>query len=393
VIEFNEREEALFAQSRDGKDFDGSIITVQLSTGSIVWVTNFPPAADEVFIRGLFKKYGQVLDIRFPSLQHNTHRRFCYVEFERNDQAKAASTELDGHEFEDGRKLKVKISDPGQKQSRSGAMEERREIYIRNVDWAASEEDLKQLFSDYGNIESVRILRQIDGKSKGIGFVVFSSPDQATAASVAMNDQMFKSRKLHVEISSKVSSKRQAHIIVNRVERPTSQSTGEAGSPSATSTTSGNAVETSGNRDSRTFALMNVPDTVNDTRIKELAEKYGGPLVKVTLRPDHQGAIIEYVNERDAGKAQLQLNGYEITPGRRLRTGPVIEMFKEKAEVRSSRIVTGKALQAAAPIRRPAQPSGRRGGHLGQRRGSLKASGSSEGGKTNDDFRAFITKS
>src|SRR5436305_1891246 len=191
VIEFNEREEALFAQSRDGKDFDGSIITVQLSTGSIVWVTNFPPAADEVFIRGLFKKYGQVLDIRFPSLQHNTHRRFCYVEFERNDQAKVASIELDGHEFEDVRKLKVKMSDPGQKQSRSGAMEERREIYIRNVDWAASEEDLKQLFSDYGNIESVRIPRQIDGKSKGIGFVVFSSPDQATAASVAMNDHMF----------------------------------------------------------------------------------------------------------------------------------------------------------------------------------------------------------
>jgi RNA recognition motif-containing protein len=392
VIEFSEKEEALFAQSRDGKDFDGSIITVQLGTGSIVWVTNFPPAADEAFIRGLFEKYGQILDIRFPSLQHNTHRRFCYVEFERNDQAKAASIGLDDHEFEDGLKLKVKISDPGQKQSRSGAMEERREIYVKNVDWAATEEDLKQLFSEYGNVESVRIPRQIDGRSKGIGFVVFSSPDQATAACVATNDQMFKSRKLHVEISSKVSNKRQAHLIVNRVERPRSPSTGEAASPSATSITSSNAVETSGDRGSRTFALMNVPDTVNDSRIKELAEKHGGPLIKVALRPDHQGAIIEYANERDAGKAQLQLDGYEITPGRRLRVGPVGQMFKEKAEVRSGRIVTGKALQSAAPIRRPAQQSGRRAGHLGQRRGGFKANGSSDGGKTNDDFRALISK-
>jgi squamous cell carcinoma antigen recognized by T-cells 3 len=271
-------------------------------------------------------------------------------------------------------------------------MEERREIYIRNLDWAATEEDLKQLFSEYGSVESVRIPRNIDGRSKGMGYVVFSSPDEATAASLAMDEKMYKSRKLHVEISSRVSNKRQANLIVNRVERPRSQSTGEAASPSAISTTSGNAVETTGNRGSRTFALMNVPDTVNDSRIKELAEKHGGPLVKVSLRPDHQGAIIEYVNERDAGKAQLQLDGYEIAPGRILRVGPVGEMLKEKAEVRNSRIVTGKGLQSATPIKRPAQQSGRGGGRLGQKRGGFKANGSSNGGKSNDDFRAMIAK-
>src|ERR1700722_2963087 len=56
VIEFNEKEEAIFAQSRDGKDLDGSVITVQLGTGSILWVTNFPPAADEGFIRDVLEK-------------------------------------------------------------------------------------------------------------------------------------------------------------------------------------------------------------------------------------------------------------------------------------------------------------------------------------------------
>jgi RNA recognition motif-containing protein len=392
VIEFNEKEEALFAQSRDGKDLDGSTINVQLGSGSILFVTNFPPAADEAFIRGLFEKFGQIVDVRFPSLQLNTHRRFCYVEFERNDQAKAASIELDGHECDDGLKLNVKISSPEQKQSRSGAMEERREIYVRNLDWAASEEDLERLFSQYGSVESVRIPRKVNGQRMGIGFVVFSSSDEATAASTVMSEQMYKSRKLHVEISSKVSNKRQATIIVNRVERPTSQSTGEAASPSAMSATSGNAVETAGDRGSRTVALMDVPDTVNDSRIKELAEKHGGPLVKVSLRPDHQGAIIEYVDERDAGKAQLHLDGYEIVPGRTLRVGSVGEMLKEKAEVRTSRIVTGKALQSAAPIKRPAQQSGRGGGRLGQRRGGFKANGSSDSGKSNDDFRAMIAK-
>jgi len=393
VIEFNEKEEAIFAQSRDGKDLDGSIITVQLGTGSILWVTNFPPAADEAFIRGLFEKFGQIVDIRFPSLLHNTHRRFCYVEFERNDQAKAASEELDGLMLDGGLKLKVKISDPGQKQSRSGPIEERREVYIKNIDWSSSEEDLKQLFSQYGSVESAKIIRQVDGQSKGFGYVVFSSPDEAGAA-LAMNGQKFKSRELHVEISSKVSNKRQATLIVNHVERPRSQSTGEAASPSGISTSStaaGDAVQTTGHRGARTVALMNVPDTVNDSRIKELGEKLGGPLVKVSLRPDHQGAILEYVDERDAGKAQLQLDGYEIAPGRTLRVGPVREMFQNKAEFKNSRILTGKALQSA-PIKRPVQQTGRGGGRLGQKRGGWGANSSSGSGKSNDDFRAMLAK-
>ena len=391
VIEFNEKEEALFAQSRDRKDLDGSTITVQLGSGSILWVTNFPPAADESFIRHLFEGFGQIVEIRFPSLQHNTHRRFCYVEFERNDQAKAASAKLHGHKFDDGLKLVAKISDPEQKQSRSGAAAEGREIYIRNIDWVASEEDLKKQFSPYGSVESVRIVRRPDGFSKGFGYVVYSSSDEASEASVAMHEQMYKSRKLHVEISSKASNKRQANLIVNHVERQRSQSTAEAASPSAVSNISGNAAETTGDRGSRTVALMNVPDTVNDTRIKELAEKHGGPLVKVSLRPGHQGAILEYVDERDAGKAQLQLDGYEIAPGRTLRVGSVGEMLKEKAEVKNSRILTGKALQST-PVKRPVQQSGRGGGRLGQKRGGFKANGSSESGKSNDDFRAMIAK-
>ena len=389
VIEFNEKEEALFAQSRDGKDLDGSTITVQLGSGSILFVTNFPPSADETFIRDMFEKFGPIVDIRFPSLQHNTHRRFCYVEFERNDQATAASGELDGHEIEDGLKLVAKISDPKQKQNRTGATEEGREVYIKNIDWAASEADIEQYCSRYGKVESIRIIRRPDGFSKGFGYVVYSSPEEASAASEAMHSQVYMSRKLHVEISSKASNKRKANLIVNHVERPRSQSIGEGASPSAMSTTSG--VETIGDRSSRTIALLNVPDTVNDSRIRELAEKHGGPLVKVSLRPDHQGAIVEYVDERDAGKAQLQLDGHEIAPGRALRVGSVGEMLKEKAEVKSSRILTGKAMQSA-PIKRPVQQSGRGGGRLGQKRGGFQTNGSSGSGKSNSDFKAMVAK-
>ena len=167
-----------------------------------------------------------------------------------------------------------------------------------------------------------------------------------------------------------------------------------------------------GDRQARTIALMNVPDTLNDSRIRAMAEKYGD-LVKIVLRPDHQGAIIEYTTIPSTGKASLGLEGYEIAPGRGLRVGTVPEMLKQKAEMKTDKIQVGKAkkdhpipsqasLQPSTPIRRPGQQPGRRGG-LGQKRGlGFTASNSkldkdlgaasSGGGKSNDDFRDLLTK-
>ncbi len=174
VIEFDEREAALFAQTRDGKDFEGQPLHIQLGSGSTIFVSNFPATADEGYIRELFGRFGQILDIRFPSLKYNTHRRFCYVQFRLNEQAQAA-TELDGQQVDEDLKLVAKISNPAAKQDRSGPMEEGREVFCKNLHWSASEEDVKTLFSKYGNVESVRIPRNVMGKSKGFCYVVFSS--------------------------------------------------------------------------------------------------------------------------------------------------------------------------------------------------------------------------
>merc|ERR1712098_95136 len=56
----------------------------------------------------------------------------------------------------------------------------------------------------------------------------------------------------------------------------------------------------------RTITLMNIPDTVNVARVNAIVEPYG-ELVKVVLRPDHQGAIVEYANA--AGAAEVNGHG------------------------------------------------------------------------------------
>lgn len=92
------------------------------------------------------------------------------------------ATELDGTAVETDLQLVAKISDPAQKQDRRGPMYEGRELHVSNIDWKASENDIEELFLKYGNVETVRIPRKVDGGSKGFGYVVFSSKVSAFPA-------------------------------------------------------------------------------------------------------------------------------------------------------------------------------------------------------------------
>ena len=114
------------------------------------------------------------MDVRFPSLKYNSHRRFCYLQFKSSQQAHEAA-QLDGKSLTDKLKLVAKISDPSHKQDRSGAMHEGREVYVSNVDWTATETEMSQIFEKYGSIEKIRIPKNLAGKSKGVAFVVFST--------------------------------------------------------------------------------------------------------------------------------------------------------------------------------------------------------------------------
>lgn len=149
----------------------------------------------------------------------------------------------------------------------------------------------------------------------------------------------------------------------------------------------------------RTIALLNLPDTVNDARVRALAEPYGA-LRKIVLRPDHRGAILEFQDVNDAGKAAMALDGHEIDPDRRIAIGNVRELLGQKAEVRNETPVGTKqngtgttSLLPPGHIRRPGRKEGRRGG-LGTKRGGGVDAGQrlseSEGGKSNADFKAML---
>jgi RNA recognition motif-containing protein len=383
LIEFRSPEEVQSAMIKDGKYFGDKQIHVETGTGLTLYVTNYPPTADEAYMRELFAECGEIFSIRWPSLKYNTHRRFCYISF-RSASAAAAATQLDGKLLEGRYKLEAKYSDPAKKKTREGAGAEGREIHIANIDRTATEDDLREVFSKYGNVESVRILKNVAGRSKGGGFVVFEKKEEAKEA-LALDKTKFKSQILTVELSTQTNYKPTATTIGSKASSASPAPDGEgdfrmSNSPAPDS----QAASTQAQHDpskaeiaARTIAVMNIPDTVNDARIRAVAEPYG-TIVKLTLRPDHQGAIVEYSDAAAAGRASLGLGNHEIVPGRKLRTGGLKDLFQEKGEIRVDRIQVGTGakkpptaprsgfMQPTVPVRRPG--SGVRGG-LGAKRG------------------------
>jgi len=390
VIEFDDNDAAKYALTRDGHNLDGAILSVTQDSGSTLFLTNYPKAADQKFFIDLLQEYGEIISVRLPSLQGNKRRRFCYVQFKLPEEAVAA-TELDGREIE-GKKMVVKISNPAAKEPRKEREFEKRKIFVGQLPFKAKEKDIKDTFSQYGEIEFVKLPKQAnnDKFNKGIAFITFASED-AVAAALAMNGKEFQKRQLVVTPAGEsVQQRGTTKEAGGRSNSPALRTNG-AGSPD---TDSPAPVE---NRRQRIVALANVPDTVNESRIKAIAAHFGD-VAKVVLKTNHQGAVIEYRTAAEAGAAALGLNGYEIDPGRELRVTTEQDMYQEKAEKKAgSQFSKPAKVISNVPIRRPAQPGARRGGHLGQKnmfRGAdTGVTPNGEGlKKSNDDFRAMLAK-
>ena len=72
-------------------------------------------------------------------------------------------------------------------------------IYIGNLSFDVTEEELKEAFEVFGKVETVRILKDnYTGRSKGFGFVEMSNNAEAQSAITEMNEKELKGRRLKV---------------------------------------------------------------------------------------------------------------------------------------------------------------------------------------------------
>lgn len=75
-------------------------------------------------------------------------------------------------------------------------------IYVGNLSWSMTDEDLTNLFTQYGTVTSGKILKdKMNGRSKGFGFVEMEDDEAAKTAIANLNETEVQGRKLIVNES------------------------------------------------------------------------------------------------------------------------------------------------------------------------------------------------
>lgn len=72
-------------------------------------------------------------------------------------------------------------------------------IYVGNLSFEVTDDDLRQLFSPYGEVESANVIKdRFSGESRGFGFVEMPAKKDADAAIAALNGTDVKGRTITV---------------------------------------------------------------------------------------------------------------------------------------------------------------------------------------------------
>ncbi len=72
-------------------------------------------------------------------------------------------------------------------------------LYVGNLSYSVTEEQLRELFSQYGEIKEVVIIKDsYTDRSKGFGFIEFTNPTDAEKATSELNGKEHEGRTLKV---------------------------------------------------------------------------------------------------------------------------------------------------------------------------------------------------
>jgi len=153
---------------------------------------------------------------------------FGFVSFEDSESAEKAVDELNGQEI-GGKTLYVGRAQ--KKAERQAELKKKFEqlkmerlnryqgvnLYVKNLDDSIDDERLRKEFTPYGTITSARVMCE-EGRSKGFGFVCFSSPEEATKAVTEMNGRIIVAKPLYVALAQRKED-RKAHLASQYIQR------------------------------------------------------------------------------------------------------------------------------------------------------------------------------
>uniref|UniRef100_A0A0E0DFV4 Polyadenylate-binding protein n=1 Tax=Oryza meridionalis TaxID=40149 RepID=A0A0E0DFV4_9ORYZ len=179
-----------------------------------VFVKNLSESTTKEDLVKIFGAYGNITSAVIMVGMDGKSRCFGFINFESPDDAARAVEELHGKKINDkewyvGRAQKKSEREIELKRRFEQSMKDAADkyqglnLYMKNLDDSIGDDQLCELFSNYGKITSCKIMRDANGVSKGSGFVAFSTREEASQALTEMNGKMISGKPLYVAFAQR----------------------------------------------------------------------------------------------------------------------------------------------------------------------------------------------
>ncbi|XP_032897580.1 embryonic polyadenylate-binding protein-like isoform X2 [Amblyraja radiata] len=193
-----------------------------------IYIKNFGEDMSSGRLREIFNVFGKTLSVRVMTDQHGRCRGFGFVNFEKHEDALKAVAKMNGKEINSRAVYVGRAQKKAERQSelrrKFDVIKQERNsryqgvnLYVKNLDDGIDDECLRKEFSPYGTITSAKVMT--DGtRSKGFGFVCFSSPEEATKAVTEMNGRIVSTKPLYVALAQR-KEERKVHLTNQYIQR------------------------------------------------------------------------------------------------------------------------------------------------------------------------------
>jgi RNA recognition motif-containing protein len=146
-----------------------------------LYIKNLPPEYSDQDLAKLVEGCGKVKSMKaIIDKQTNKCKGFGFIDFESNEDAQLAIAQLQKKGFT------AQLAKSSQQQEQDTT-----NLYFANLDPQMTEQDLRQALSQYGTVVSVRILRDQQKQSRGVGFARMNDKEQCQAIINRFHNQSF----------------------------------------------------------------------------------------------------------------------------------------------------------------------------------------------------------
>ncbi|GKT65980.1 LOW QUALITY PROTEIN: polyadenylate-binding protein [Colletotrichum tofieldiae] len=164
-----------------------------------VFIKNLDVAIDNKALHDTFAAFGNILSCKVAQDENGNSKGYGFVHYETDEAASQAIKHVNGMLLNE---KKVYVGHHIPKKDRQSKFEEMKanftNIYVKNIANEVTDDEFRDLFTAFGDVTSSSLARDQEGKSRGFGFVNFTTHEAAAKAVEDLNGKDFRGQDLYV---------------------------------------------------------------------------------------------------------------------------------------------------------------------------------------------------